>query len=71
MTLICKEFIIPKQELIRQTFEQTFEKNLQRMLNQELIREMFDAGCFKIERIQCYDSDRILLKISIAVEKPQ
>ena len=70
MRLLYRELVMTKQEIIRQTFEQTLDKNIERLINHEFIKQMFDEGCFKIEKVIDERSDRVFIRISTLVEKP-
>lgn len=70
MRLVYRELVMSKQEIIRQTFNQSFEDTLVRLTNREFIKQMFDEGCFKIEKVIDEQSDRVLIRISTLVEKP-
>ena len=51
MRLSYRELVMSKQEAVRQTFNQSFEDTLTRLVNHEFIKQMFDEGCFKIEKV--------------------
>ena len=70
MRLLYRELVMSKQEAVRQTFNQSFEDTLARLVNHEFIKQMFDEGCFKIEKVIDKQSDRVFIRISTLVEKP-
>lgn len=70
MRLLCRELVMTKQEIVKQTFEQTLNKHIERLVNHEFIRQMFDEGCFKIEKVIDEQSDRVFIRVSTLVEKP-
>lgn len=70
MRLLYRELIMTKQEVIRQTFDQSLDDTLVSLINREFIKQMFDAGCFKIEKIIDQQSDRVFIRVSTLVEKP-
>lgn len=70
MRLLYRELVMSKQEAVRQTFNQSFEDTLARLVNREFIKQMFDEGFFKIEKVIDEPSDRVFIRISTLVEKP-
>ncbi len=70
MRLMYGELVMSKQEAVRQTFNQSFEDTLARLVNREFIKQMFDEGCFKIEKVIDERSDRVFTRVSTLVEKP-
>ena len=68
MELFCKEFTMPKQEVIKGTFEQTIDQYIVRCVEREIIKEMFDSGCFKIKKIADPDSDRVFIRVSVVLD---
>lgn len=70
MKLINVEYVLPKAEAVRQTFNGSLDKHITRMIEHELILQMFDAGAFKIEKVVKEESNSVYIRVSTLVENP-